>query len=67
MKEELVKDKDGIELLSISFELQNNQKNNINMDVGETTRSCIKELSTNEKVVFFQDVRQIYCSITVSN
>jgi hypothetical protein len=67
VKEELIKGKEGMQLLSISFELQNNQKNNMNIDIGETTRIHIKDLSTNEKVVFFQDVRQIYCNITVSN
>lgn len=67
VKEEIVKDKEGIQLLSLSFELQNNQKTNSNIDVGEITRTYIKELSSNEKVIFFQDVRQIYSSIAVSN
>jgi len=66
VKEEIVKDKDGIQLLSISFDVQNNQKNNVNIDVGETTRMCIKDLSSNEKTVFFQDIRQIYSTITVN-
>ncbi|CAF1225658.1 unnamed protein product [Rotaria sordida] len=64
VKEELIRDKESIQLLTVSFELQNNQKNNINIDVGETTRMCIKDLSPNEKVVFFEDVRKIYCNIT---
>jgi hypothetical protein len=67
VKEDLIKDKEGIQLLSISFELQNNQKNNVNIDIGETTRKYLKDLSMNEKQLFFQDVRQIYCNITVSN
>ncbi len=67
VKEELLKDKEGIQLLCISFELQNNQKNNINIDVGENTRINIKHLSMNEKASFFQDVRLIYCTMTVSN
>jgi hypothetical protein len=65
VKEENMKDKEGLQLLSISFELQNNQKNNTNIDVGESTRTCINNLSVNEKVIFFQDVRQVYCTITV--
>ncbi len=54
VKEEIVKDKERIELLCISFELQNNQKNNSNIDIGETTRTYIKDLSPNEKVTFFE-------------
>ncbi|CAF1074423.1 unnamed protein product [Adineta steineri] len=64
VKEEVLKDKNGIQLLSISFDLQNNQKKNLNIDIGETTRLHISSLTVNEKTVFFQDVRQIYCTIT---
>ncbi|CAF3425785.1 unnamed protein product [Rotaria sp. Silwood2] len=64
VKEETLKDKEGIQLLSVSFELHNNQKNNIDIDIGESTRTCINNLSVNEKVTFFQDVRQIYCTMT---
>ena len=67
VKEEVLKDKEGIQLLSLSFELQNNQKPNSDIDVGETTRLYIRELSTNEKVIFFQNVRDIYTTIAVSN
>ena len=67
VKEELSKDKEGTDLLSVPFELQNNQKNNVNIDIGETTRTYIKDLTVSEKTNFFQDVRQVYCTITVSN
>ena len=67
VKEELVKDKEGAQLLSISFDLQNNQKNNMSIDIGETTRTYTKDLSVNEKTIFFQDVRQVFCSIAVSD
>lgn len=66
VKEEILKDKEGIQLLSISYDLQSNQKNSLNIDIGESTRTYINKLSVNEKTSFFQDVRQIYCTITVS-
>ena len=43
------------------------KKNNVNIDIGETTRTYIKDLSVSEKTHFFQDIRQVYCTITVSN
>jgi len=67
VKEELLKDKENTDLLSVSFELQNCQKNNANIDIGETNRTYIKDLSVSEKTIFFQDIRQVYCTITVSN
>ena len=66
IKEEMVKDKEGADLLSIAFELQNNQRSNAYIDIGETTRMYIKNLTVNEKTVLFQDIRQIYCTMTVS-
>jgi hypothetical protein len=67
VKEELLKDKQNIDLLSVSFELQNSQKSNVNIDIGETTRTYIKDLSASEKTNFFQDIHEVYCTITVSN
>ncbi|CAF3440502.1 unnamed protein product [Rotaria socialis] len=64
VKEELLKDKEGSDLLSVSFEHQNSQKNNANIDIGETTRTYIKDLSASEKAIFFQNIRQVYCTIT---
>ncbi|CAF1602250.1 unnamed protein product [Rotaria sp. Silwood1] len=58
VKEELLKDKEGSDLLSVPFELQNSQKNNVNIDIGETTRTYIKDLSVSEKTNFFPDIRQ---------
>lgn len=67
VKEEILKDKEGSALFSVSFELQNSQKNNAHIDIGETTRTHVNDLSVSEKANFFQEVRQIYCTITVSN
>ncbi|CAF2854754.1 unnamed protein product [Rotaria sp. Silwood2] len=64
VKEELLQDKEGSDLLSVSFELQNSQKNNVNIDIGETTRTYIKDLSVSEKTNFFHDIRQVYCTMT---
>ncbi|CAF4148664.1 unnamed protein product [Rotaria magnacalcarata] len=64
VKEELLKDKEGSDLLSVSLEHQNSQENNANIDIGETTRTYIKDLSASEKAIFFQNIRQVYCTIT---
>jgi hypothetical protein len=54
VKEELLKDKENSDLLSVSFELQNCPKNNANIDIGETSRTYIKDLSVSEKTIFFK-------------
>ena len=59
--------KQGTHLLSISYELQNNHRIDSKIKVGESTRNCRNYLSSNEKTAFYKDVREIYCTITVSN
>ncbi|CAF1525367.1 unnamed protein product [Rotaria sordida] len=66
VKEEVVAGKQGSQLLSISYELQNNQRIDSKIEIGESTRKYLSDLSSNEKIAFYKDVREIYCTITVS-
>ncbi|CAF1531235.1 unnamed protein product [Adineta ricciae] len=64
VKEELVANKQGTQLLSISYELQNSQRIDGKIDIGESTRNCLHDLSVSEKAVFYKGAREIYCTIT---
>ncbi|CAF1285781.1 unnamed protein product [Rotaria magnacalcarata] len=63
VKEDLVAFKQGTQLLSISYELQNNQRIDSKIEIGESTRNCLTDLSSNEKIAFYKDAREIYCTI----
>ena len=67
VNDEVIAFKQGTQLLSISYELQNNQRIDSKIEIGESTRNCLNHLSSNEKTAFYKDIREIYCTITVSN
>jgi hypothetical protein len=66
IKDDLITNKTVKQLLSITLDSQADQKPDSKLEIGETTRNELKEMSTNEKTTFFKDARAIYLTIAVS-
>jgi hypothetical protein len=66
IKDEFITNKTVKQLLSITLDSQANQKPDSKLEIGETTRNELKEMSTNDKTTFFKDARVIYLNIAVS-
>ncbi|CAF4034203.1 unnamed protein product [Rotaria sordida] len=63
IKDDLIMNKTVKQLFSITLDSQANQKPDSKLEIGETTRNELKEMSTNDKATFFNDVRLIYLTI----
>ncbi|CAM4933136.1 unnamed protein product [Rotaria socialis] len=63
IKDDLLTNKTVKQLLSISFDSQADEKPDSKLAIGEITRNELQEMSTNEKIKFMQDVRDIYKTI----
>ncbi|CAF2442928.1 unnamed protein product [Rotaria sp. Silwood2] len=63
IKDDLIMNKTVKQLFSITLDSQANQKLDSKLEIGETTRNELKEMSTNDKATFFSDVRLIYLTI----
>ncbi|CAF1660527.1 unnamed protein product, partial [Adineta ricciae] len=64
IREDLIKHKSIDAFMNISYYSQENQKCDATINIGETTRRYLHELSVEEKQEFFHTTRTIYFSIT---
>ncbi|CAF1138765.1 unnamed protein product [Rotaria magnacalcarata] len=64
VKDDLLINKTGKQLLTVQFDVQLNQKLESKIEIGDSTRLALNELSANDRNVFFKDVRDIYIMIT---
>lgn len=67
VKDELLVNKTGKQLLAIQFDSPSSQKQEAKLEIGESTRAVLSEISTNDRNLFFKDVRDIYTTIAVSS